>query len=139
MLASRIDSYCHISVGYSFKMKYYFFDEKRSLGITALEMAEGKAPYGEIHPMRAIFMIPTKPPPSFNNPDKWSSNFIEFVSRCLVKNPEERASASELLQHEFIRTANPTETLREMIAEAQEIKEQLQSRRLSVVIIWNYS
>jgi serine/threonine kinase 3 len=44
-------------------------------------MAEGKAPYGEIHPMRAIFMIPTKPPPSFNDPDKWSSNFIEFVSR----------------------------------------------------------
>jgi serine/threonine kinase 3 len=45
-------------------------------------MAEGKAPYGEIHPMRAIFMIPTKPPPSFSNPDKWSSSFIEFVSRC---------------------------------------------------------
>ena len=52
-----------------------------SLGITALEMAEGKAPYGDIHPMRAIFMIPSKPPPSFNKPDKWSSAFIDFVSR----------------------------------------------------------
>ena len=29
-----------------------------SLGITSLEMAEGRAPYAEIHPMRAIFMIP---------------------------------------------------------------------------------
>lgn len=73
-----------------------------SLGITALEMAEGKPPYGDIHPMRAIFMIPTKPPPSFREPDQWSSEFIDFVSGCLVKNPEERATATELLQHEFI-------------------------------------
>ena len=54
--------------------------------------------------MRAIFMIPSKPPPSFSKPDRWSSAFIDFVSRCLVKNPEERATASELLQHEFIRS-----------------------------------
>lgn len=65
-------------------------------------MAEGKPPYGDIHPMRAIFMIPTKPPPSFREPDQWSPEFIDFVSRCLVKNPEERATASEMLQHEFI-------------------------------------
>jgi serine/threonine protein kinase len=55
-----------------------------------LEMAEGKAPYGDIHPMRAIFMIPSKPPPSFSEPDKWSPAFIDFVSRCLVKNPGEK-------------------------------------------------
>lgn len=73
-----------------------------SLGITALEMAEGKPPYGDIHPMRAIFMIPTKPPPSFREPDKWSAEFIDFVSVCLVKNPEERATATDLLNHEFI-------------------------------------
>lgn len=69
-----------------------------SLGITALEMAEGKPPYGDIHPMRAIFMIPTKPPPSFRDPDRWTPEFIDCVSRCLVKNPEERATATELLQ-----------------------------------------
>ncbi|PVD31902.1 hypothetical protein C0Q70_07328 [Pomacea canaliculata] len=71
-----------------------------SLGITALEMAEGKPPYGDIHPMRAIFMIPTKPPPSFRQPDKWTAEFIDFVSKCLVKNPENRATAEELLQGE---------------------------------------
>ena len=97
-----------------------------SLGITSLEMAEGKAPYGDIHPMRAIFMIPSKPPPSFNQPDKWSSEFIEFVSRCLVKNPEERATASELLQHDFIKNAKSPDILAEMIAEAQQIREHLQ-------------
>ena len=51
------------------------------LGITALEMAEGKPPYGDIHPMRAIFMIPTKPPPSFREPDQWQPEFIDFVTK----------------------------------------------------------
>jgi len=56
-----------------------------SLGITALEMAEGRPPYGDIHPMRVIFMIPSKPPPSFRNIDLWTPEFIDFVQRCLVK------------------------------------------------------
>ncbi|GBP38165.1 hypothetical protein EVAR_80451_1 [Eumeta japonica] len=94
-----------------------------SLGITALEMAEGKPPYGDIHPMRAIFMIPTKPPPSFREPDKWSPEFIDFVSQCLVKNPEERATADYLLQHEFIGNAKQPSILSTMIAEAREIRE----------------
>ncbi|CAL1267728.1 unnamed protein product [Larinioides sclopetarius] len=94
-----------------------------SLGITALEIAEGKPPYGDIHPMRAIFMIPAKPPPSFRQPDLWSTEFIDFVSRCLVKNPDERATATELLQHEFIKNAKPVTILQQMIAEAKEIQE----------------
>ncbi|KAL5233147.1 hypothetical protein ACI65C_000557 [Semiaphis heraclei] len=94
-----------------------------SLGITALEMAEGKPPYGDIHPMRAIFMIPTKPPPSFREPDKWSPEFIDFVSQCLIKNPEERATATKMLDHEFIGNPKPPEILSQMIAEAREIRE----------------
>ncbi|XP_047531792.1 serine/threonine-protein kinase hippo isoform X2 [Vanessa atalanta] len=94
-----------------------------SLGITALEMAEGKPPYGDIHPMRAIFMIPTKPPPSFREPDQWSPEFIDFVSQCLIKNPEERATAEFLLAHEFIGNAKQASILSSMIAEAREIRE----------------
>ncbi|KPJ00350.1 Serine/threonine-protein kinase 3 [Papilio xuthus] len=94
-----------------------------SLGITALEMAEGKPPYGDIHPMRAIFMIPTKPPPSFREPDQWSPEFIDFVSQCLVKKPEERATAEYLLTHEFIGNAKHPSILSTMIAEAREIRE----------------
>ncbi|XP_050415231.1 serine/threonine-protein kinase 3 isoform X1 [Patella vulgata] len=93
-----------------------------SLGITALEMAEGKPPYGDIHPMRAIFMIPTKPPPSFRNPDKWSPEFIDFVSKCLIKNPEQRATAKELLEHEFITQSESCAVLQKMIKEAHEIQ-----------------
>ncbi|KAH7971745.1 hypothetical protein HPB52_002402 [Rhipicephalus sanguineus] len=79
-----------------------------SLGITALEMAEGKPPYGDIHPMRA---------------NRWSPEFIDFVSRCLVKNPEERATASDLLQHIFISNAKPVAILQQMIVEARDIQE----------------
>ena len=90
-----------------------------SLGISALEMAEGKPPYNDIHPMRAIFMIPTKPPPTFRNPDSWSSEFIDFVSKCLVKNPENRASASDLINHEFIKKkAKSKDFIIKMIQEA---------------------
>lgn len=123
-----------------------------SLGITALEMAEGvssqiinkicndikyfyfkKPPYGDIHPMRAIFMIPTKPPPSFREPDRWTPEFIEFVSGCLVKNPEERATATDLLQHEFIRNVKPNSILTQMIAEAKEIRENQSYRNTAVI------
>uniref|UniRef100_A0A3Q3B8Q1 non-specific serine/threonine protein kinase n=1 Tax=Kryptolebias marmoratus TaxID=37003 RepID=A0A3Q3B8Q1_KRYMA len=93
-----------------------------SLGITAIEMAEGKPPYADIHPMRAIFMIPTNPPPTFRNPDLWSANFQDFVSQCLVKNPENRATATQLLQHPFIKSAKPNSILRVLIQDAMEIK-----------------
>lgn len=103
-----------------------------SLGITALEMAEGKPPYGDIHPMRAIFMIPTKPPPSFREPDKWSAEFIDFVSVCLVKNPEERATATSLLNHVFIGNAKAPTILSQMIAEAHQIRENQTYRNANV-------
>ncbi|XP_057337097.1 serine/threonine-protein kinase 3 isoform X2 [Microplitis mediator] len=104
-----------------------------SLGITALEMAEGKPPYGDIHPMRAIFMIPTKPPPSFREPDQWSPEFIDFVSVCLVKNPEERATATELLNHEFIGAAKQPNILSQMIADAHEIREKQSAHRTHII------
>ena len=96
-----------------------------SLGITALEMAEGKTPYGNIHPMRAIFMIPKNPPPSVSKPDKWSEEFIDFVSKCLVKQPHARARASELLKHEFILKAKSPESLNQIIHEAQIARERI--------------
>uniref|UniRef100_T1GK30 Uncharacterized protein n=1 Tax=Megaselia scalaris TaxID=36166 RepID=T1GK30_MEGSC len=86
-------------------------------------MAEGKPPYGDIHPMRAIFMIPQKPPPSFRHPDDWSTEFIDFVMLCLVKNPEERATATELLSHEYIQNAKPRSILKQIIEEACEARE----------------
>ncbi|XP_062870722.1 serine/threonine-protein kinase 3 [Trichomycterus rosablanca] len=104
-----------------------------SLGITSIEMAEGKPPYADIHPMRAIFMIPTNPPPTFRKPELWSDDFTDFVKKCLVKNPEQRATATQLLQHPFITSAKPVSILRDLITEAMEMKvkrQQEQQREL---------
>ena len=43
-------------------------------------------------------MIPTKPPPTFRDPEIWSQELIDFTSKCLIKNPDERANATDLLQ-----------------------------------------
>jgi serine/threonine protein kinase len=69
-----------------------------SLGITCIEMAEGKPPHYNIHPMRVIFMIPTRPSPTLSESDKWSKEFREFLSIALDKNPERRPSARRLLK-----------------------------------------
>ncbi|XP_004430417.1 serine/threonine-protein kinase 4 [Diceros bicornis minor] len=93
-----------------------------SLGITAIEMAEGKPPYADIHPMRAIFMIPTNPPPTFRRPELWSNNFMDFVKQCLVKSPQQRATATQLLQHPFVKSAKGVSILRDLINEAMDVK-----------------
>ena len=76
-----------------------------SLGITAIELAEGVPPYSNIHPMRAIFMIPNRPPPRLRTAGKWSQTYADFVACCLEKDPEKRPSAQELLQHPFVKDA----------------------------------
>lgn len=43
-------------------------------------------------------MIPTNPPPTFRKPELWSDSFMDFVKQCLIKSPEQRATATQLLQ-----------------------------------------
>ena len=73
-----------------------------SLGITCIEMADGHPPHFNIHPMRAIFIIPSRPSPTVEEPPKWSKEFNDFVAKCLTKNPEKRPTATELLKDPFI-------------------------------------
>ncbi|XP_037125438.1 misshapen-like kinase 1 isoform X2 [Syngnathus acus] len=78
-----------------------------SLGITAIEMAEGAPPLCDMHPMRALFLIPRNPPPKLKS-KKWSKKFIDFIEACLVKTYPSRPSTEQLLKHSFIRD-QPTE------------------------------
>ncbi|KAH0630842.1 hypothetical protein JD844_004141 [Phrynosoma platyrhinos] len=73
-----------------------------SLGITAIEMAEGAPPLCDMHPMRALFLIPRNPPPKLKS-RKWSKKFLNFVDSCLVKNYMHRPATETLLKHSFIR------------------------------------
>jgi serine/threonine protein kinase len=76
-----------------------------SLGIMAIEMAEGEPPHMDLQPLRALFIIATQPPPTLQEPDKWSSTFKDFLAVSLSKNASKRASAAELLQHPFLKKA----------------------------------
>uniref|UniRef100_A0A8C5BSJ3 non-specific serine/threonine protein kinase n=1 Tax=Gadus morhua TaxID=8049 RepID=A0A8C5BSJ3_GADMO len=78
-----------------------------SLGITAIEMAEGAPPLCDMHPMRALFLIPRNPPPKLKS-KKWSKKFMDFIEGCLVKTYPSRPSTEQLLKHTFIRD-QPTE------------------------------
>ena len=73
-----------------------------SMGITAIELAEGEPPYFGMNPMRAIFAIAANPPPRLQEPQDWTPEFNSFVETCLTKPPEERPTAQELLRHSFI-------------------------------------
>jgi serine/threonine protein kinase len=61
-------------------------------------MAEGQPPYHDEHPMRVLFFIPTKPPPTLHDPQHWSDDMRDFLARCLVKDPKLRPDAFELLK-----------------------------------------
>uniref|UniRef100_A0AAZ1XVE1 non-specific serine/threonine protein kinase n=1 Tax=Oreochromis aureus TaxID=47969 RepID=A0AAZ1XVE1_OREAU len=81
---------------------YDYRSDLWSLGITALEMAEGAPPLCDMHPMRALFLIPRNPPPKLKS-KKWSKRFLTFVDSCLIKNHLHRPTTDVLLRHAFIK------------------------------------
>ena len=83
-----------------------------SLGITAIEMATGVAPYAGQDPLRVLKIVINEDPPNLDlvgkqqggvSYKKYRSNFRKFVSRCLQKDPSKRSTATELLKSDFIK------------------------------------
>ncbi|XP_021707058.1 myosin-IIIb isoform X6 [Aedes aegypti] len=78
-----------------------------SIGITAIELAEGDPPLCELHPMRALFQIPRNPPPRLTHPENYSAMLSDFISECLVKDLEQRPFSKELITHPFLKNVGP--------------------------------
>ncbi|ELR18048.1 protein kinase domain containing protein [Acanthamoeba castellanii str. Neff] len=103
-----------------------------SLGITAIEMADGVPPYFKDHQMRALFRIMHEDPPTLAEPQKWSPQFVSFIDACLKKEPTERLSALALLEHEFLRQVKPEDTkavMKQLLAQYEEARREVRRRR----------
>ena len=85
-----------------------------SLGITALELAKGFAPYAKYPPMKVLILTIQEDPPSLDTYDihdddsgsmedteEWSKSFRQMITWCLQKNPTKRPTCQELLQSKF--------------------------------------
>ncbi|NXD77958.1 SLK kinase, partial [Halcyon senegalensis] len=97
-----------------------------SLGITLIEMAQIEPPHHELNPMRVLLKIAKSDPPTLAQPSKWSSDFKDFLKKCLEKNVDARWNATQLLQHPFV-TVTSNKPIRELIAEAKaEVTEEVE-------------
>uniref|UniRef100_A0A8B9RNS8 non-specific serine/threonine protein kinase n=1 Tax=Astyanax mexicanus TaxID=7994 RepID=A0A8B9RNS8_ASTMX len=97
-----------------------------SLGITAIELADGDPPLSEMHPVKALFKIPRNPSPTLRHPEQWCRSFSHFIAQCLIKDFEARPSVTHLLEHPFVKQAHGKDTalrkqLSALIREQQDI------------------
>ena len=119
-----------------------------SLGIMALEMIDGEPPYlhetpikvsrrgslarrrGRCRPrshlrarMQAIYLIAKYGKPEIRRRDELSADFVDFIDRCLVVRPAERADTAELLAHPFLARAKPLSSLIPYIQAVRNLKQ----------------
>uniref|UniRef100_A0A668B039 non-specific serine/threonine protein kinase n=1 Tax=Myripristis murdjan TaxID=586833 RepID=A0A668B039_9TELE len=66
-----------------------------SLGITAIELADGDPPLAEMHPVKALFKIP-----------RWRQLTQHWVTQIFHNDFEARPSVTHLLEHPFIKQAH---------------------------------
>lgn len=81
-----------------------------SLGILIIEMLEGAPPYLNEAPLKAIYLIASRGKPSIDY-DKLSPQLADFLDKCLNIDPEARATATQLLGHPFLASAEPLESI----------------------------
>lgn len=80
-----------------------------SLGITLIEFAQRDPPNNQMNPMRVLLKILLAEPPKLDSPSQWSKQFNDFLAKCLIKDPQSRPTATDLLEHPFIKEQSPNE------------------------------
>ncbi|GJN08393.1 hypothetical protein PR202_ga26306 [Eleusine coracana subsp. coracana] len=71
-----------------------------SLGCTVLEMLTCQIPYPDLEWTQALYRIGKGEPPAI--PSVLSRDARDFISQCVKPNPDDRPSASKLLEHPFV-------------------------------------
>ena len=103
-----------------------------SLGITCVELAESQPPFADLKPMAVMNKISKQPPnvEDIINVEEYSENFVDFIRKCIVVDPNKRASAKELIEHEFIRkNAKGKKYIKDLITKfKEEIKDYMDKK-----------
>eukprot|EP01104_Vermistella_antarctica_P018914 TRINITY_DN7186_c0_g1_i1.p1 TRINITY_DN7186_c0_g1~~TRINITY_DN7186_c0_g1_i1.p1 ORF type:complete len:530 (+),score=61.92 TRINITY_DN7186_c0_g1_i1:282-1871(+) len=73
-----------------------------SLGIMVREMIEGEPPYLDLPSAKALFLIITTGLPPLKTPNAYSEEMRDFLRLTLIRDPNQRPRAIELLQHPWL-------------------------------------
>ncbi|KAJ7989055.1 hypothetical protein DPEC_G00315580 [Dallia pectoralis] len=73
-----------------------------SLGIMVVEMVDGEPPYFSETPVAAMRRLRDEPAPTVRISTQISPVLKDFLDRMLTRDPVERASATDLLEHPFL-------------------------------------
>ncbi|KAH6647319.1 kinase-like domain-containing protein [Truncatella angustata] len=100
-----------------------------SLGIMAIEMIEGEPPYLTESPLRALWLIATNGTPQIKEEQNLSPVFKDFLYFALKVDPEKRASAHDLLRHNFMNSCVDLASLSPLVRAAREARQQEKARK----------
>ncbi|PHH80065.1 hypothetical protein CDD82_1997 [Ophiocordyceps australis] len=100
-----------------------------SLGIMAIEMIEGEPPYLTESPLRALWLIATNGTPRIKNEGELTPVFRDFLHLALKVDPDKRASAHDLLRHDFLKSCVDLEQLAPLVRAARDQRAQEKARK----------
>ena len=82
-----------------------------SMGIMVIEMIDSEPPFFNEPPLQAMRRIRDMPPPKVKASGISGTRLGGFLDKMLIRDPSQRATAFELLQHPFLRQAGAPSVL----------------------------
>ena len=118
-----------------------------SMGITCIELAQGTPPLSHMSPFRAMFYIPKREPPRLEKPQDYTTQFSNFLKRCLTKDRNKRSHAEILLSDPFVcdqvdefkRSGGVSEALRTLVKSTEDARLAFRRGVEYVIILASFS